>query len=192
MPSASTTLTDEAGVETVYLSRKEFAEKAGISVSEVRRRERLGEFAPAKRICGSRRVAQYTVDQVQMMKKLVVKQSKGMIVKYDSDDSYRVCHLIAQGKSVSEVLLETKLHPHAVKAILSDYSEISGSLFLNNKQVERINALPLDGNFPVKSGEDVVLLLEGAAKEDCERCGRRAKRYCKTCTPLVARSIDSF
>jgi hypothetical protein len=184
------------------MDRKEFARRVGLTVQGVRYREKVGLLKPAKKGTGlyaGRRgtfadKAFYTQEQVERERRRQREDKKGRPAKsvpvYATSHECRVVfEALARGMTVRDIVREYGIHYEAVMLLADKYSIADGGIFLRPEEVDAINKLPLDGCFPVKTGADIVALLEEASREKCEECVKRPRRYCRTCVTRVANKL---
>ena len=106
---------------------------------------------------------------------------------YSAEDGVRVFELLHAGKSLEQIILQTRIHPLIVKAIRADYDDITGSVHLPRDIVDRLNdfgrAGRLPGAFPVRSSEDVITVVELCAVDrTCSTCEiNAAVSSCEDC-----------
>lgn len=103
---------------------------------------------------------------------------------YGDADAHRVISRLAEGATLEEIHLETKIHPQKLLLIAKDRAELARSLVLTRKAIDEIETLPIAGAiFPLRSGDDVVAILRLALKEHlCASCKRaRRSTQCAAC-----------
>lgn len=106
---------------------------------------------------------------------------------YSAEDGVRVFELLSAGKTLAAIILETRIHPMLVKAIRIDYDDITGSIHLSKDMVDQLNdfgrAGRLPGSFPVRSGDDVLKVIEFCAVDrTCSICEQNAAlTACEDC-----------
>lgn len=185
-------------VKKRLLNRAEFAKEVGISVSEVRRRERQGYLSPVAR--GRRRAALYSSGQVKFFKDVLTGKvhddSKLQLVKqlqsitYTAEEGTEVFELLRDGLTFDKIVLKTRIHPRSVQAIVHDYAAMVGGLVLSGNAISSINSLPLDANFPIEDEDQILKLLQAASTDGCSRCNKRPKNICLHCAPDVVDALD--
>lgn len=175
-----------------FLTRSEFAARAGISVSELRRQEALGNIVPARR--NRQNQPFYKNSQLQeFLKSRGVKTSPLLgdkVVPYTSEEASVVFRELEKGQDTIAIVETMKIHPRAVRAIAADYAELKGAIILNPHTIAKINILPLDGNFPLQTEEDVYDVLLTCSREKCVLCKKKPKSTCKQCAIVMARRLE--
>jgi hypothetical protein len=96
----------------------------------------------------------------------------GHALPYSAADGVRVFELLEQGRTIKEIILETRIHPLVVKRIGGDYDDISGTISLPKTVVDKINALDqLPGSFPLRDADGVLEVIELCAQgRACRKC----------------------
>lgn len=106
---------------------------------------------------------------------------------YLAEQGVIVFRMIADGKNMRDIVLDTGFHPALVKAIHADYEDCEGGVFVPAALVREINKLDgkLDGRFPIEDAQGIFHLISRAADSiACIACrGRRggAAVLCKAC-----------
>ena len=106
---------------------------------------------------------------------------------YSAEDGVRVFELLRDGKTLEDIILETRIHPMLVKAIRVDYDDITGSIHLTKDIVQRMNALGNDGKlpgaFPLRDANDVFAIVELCSTDrTCSTCEKNAAlTSCEDC-----------
>lgn len=178
-----------------YMTRTEFAARAGLSVKEVKRQEALGHLMPAKR--NSTNQPFYKKSQLDLF--LQHRRERGGMLSdgfhaapYTAEEAAKVFTELDKGKSEVQIVEQLKVHPRAVRAIAADYLEMKGAIVLTAATLKQVNMLPLDGNFPLATEQDVYEVLVNASKELCTACGKKPKRFCQQCAIALARKLDDL
>ena len=125
----------------------------------------------------AKRIAAYAVDYRKMY-------------KYNSEDSKKVFAMLKADKPLEDIVIELCLHPGIVRAITEEYKEITGAVLVSGKVMAEINELPLDGNFPLTTGEEILDILQTCAQAVCEACKTRPGVICKRCVSAVAVAME--
>lgn len=179
------------------LTREEVAVALGVSVYEVRRKERAGILVPSKRV--ARGQCMFKADDVSFLKKekdkvALARKSQRVYspTLYSAEEGKVVFSMLAEQKGLSQIVLETGIHPWKVKVIAEIYQDLTGCMIVTKKSMDTINSLTgLDGNFPITREEELVEVLLACDAKGCSVCGKRAKSICKACSPMVAKKILS-
>ena len=95
---------------------------------------------------------------------------------YDAATAKIVMTEFNNGKNPADVVVEHGVHPLQVRAIHQVWAELRGLITLTSEQVDRINALKLDGEFPVETGEQLVKNLEEMERKESPVCVQQACR----------------
>lgn len=176
--------------EPQLLTRVEVAHKIGISVGHLRRLEKKGLLVPTR---GYRNKAFYTLEQVQLMGDkfpIRFRSKSDCRAVYTKDDAMKVFSLLEEGIPHQQIMLRTNLHPRSLFAAISDYMALSGAKLFSGSIMSQINSLPLDANFPIETGVEVLAILTAYAKDRCSGCGKRPKHICKQCAKSMAEDSD--
>ena len=169
-----------------FITRAELAGRLGVTVYEIRRREASGRIHPAKRVG---KTPLYTDNQaIEMQANKEFARSSYII--YSSEDAKRVFDMLYENKDQVSILRETSLHPLVVQAIAAAYAERGGALIVRKTVMVKINALVLDGNFPITNDDDLFDVLKACAEPKCTNCGKRPRVVCKHCVAALARKLD--
>lgn len=114
--------------------------------------------------------------------------------EYTNEDAVQVFERLERGLTLAQIVLETRIHPVTVKAVYDKYVELAGIIMLSRMDLEKINKLKnLPGTFPVRSGEDIVAILQYVAKDRlCAKCRQTdAAEQCEACIEgKVIRKIE--
>jgi hypothetical protein len=97
---------------------------------------------------------------------------EGRSFPYSAEDGVRVFGLLDQGRAITEVIRETKIHPLIVKRIFADFEDIDGSILLPKTVVDKINAMtPLADGSSLRDAGGVLELIELLGKgRVCKQC----------------------
>lgn len=169
----------------ILISRAELAQRLGVTEEAVRRRERIGQIRAVKRTKTNQPL--YSQSIVAPLQGRTPAFSK---VEYDTEAATAVFVLLAEGKALCDIVVELKLHPNVVRSIAYDYADMEGGLVVTGAVMRVINALDLDGNFPLSEDKDLLDVLQNCVLKDCSHCGKRPKSVCKQCVPVLARKIE--
>lgn len=176
------------------INRAQLAELLGISVSEVIRKERCGYFEPDFR--GKQGKALYSPGLVEQVRELQANTKKGRpsglsVGKqkenspnplFTPEECVRVFEELERGTSLVDCVKRLKILPEAVKAIAKDYLSMAGGMILPGNVVEELNALPMEGSFPL-TPNSLLDAVKRALESDspCSSCGKGARAYCRRC-----------
>jgi len=184
-----------------FLTRGEVAKRLGVTVSEVRRREALGKIKPTGR--SPHGWVLYSEQDLigqplgKDVKKRVVRGTEKaprpvLNAKFTSEEALQVYRLLRHGKNLIDAVMDTGLHPEVVESIAESYSKMSGGIFLTKAQMEQIEAMPLEGTFPLQGGDELVQVIRDACSETCKACAKRARAYCKVCLQQFRNAGDGL
>lgn len=111
---------------------------------------------------------------------------------YSRQEAVVVFALIRAGKNLVDIVLETGHHPAAIMSIARDFVALENAIFLDARTMALINALPLEGEMPLRKADDVLRALRVAASDQQCRtpaCGRPRGVHCAGC--LQARIVTA-
>jgi hypothetical protein len=175
------------------VTREELARRLGISVTEIRRREARGQI---KRAESSLKKALFKASLVVDLAPFVGKGKMQAIAeskidyrkmfRYNAEEASKVFQMLKEQKPLEEIVIDLCLHPGTVRAITEEFRDITGAVVVLGRVMEQINDLPLDGNFPLVTGEEILEILTACAASTCEHCHKRPKAICKKCVMAVA------
>lgn len=114
---------------------------------------------------------------------------------YTAEEGVRVFKMIAAGKSLRDIVIETEYHAVTVKAINADYEECEGGVFIPAKMVERLNGLEgkLDGRFPLTDAHAIYDLIHRAARGlQCISCNGQRQKPASLCRPCARDGAAGF
>jgi len=129
----------------------------------------------------------YTEDELKRVHRILTERLRRSDIDsatFTAEEASSVFDLLEKGRSFSEIVRVTKLHPYTVQAIQRELVRGSGGLMLSRAHLERINRLPLeDVTLPILAGDDIVRALEAAyAEKKCSACRRRPRSTrCSVC-----------
>jgi hypothetical protein len=174
-------LTDEECKKRGLLTREEFAGEVGVSVDEIRRRERRGELAPSARGRWSR--AFYHPDQVVQQKLRVDMRGPAFLKRgnYTNVEAQQGFRALAAGKGLRELVVDEGIHPIAAREIIQEYHYAETALLIPGNVMELINKLPLTGTLPVTNAQQLYEALKDATDDRCRDCGHGQRAVCKRC-----------
>ncbi len=181
-----------------FVTREQLAERLGVTVSEIRRRESMGRLKPDKRGKGGQTLYRETVVQ-RMLTPIRPKTVKGAmeeasyrkIYTYYAADAERVFPMLRDKVPLADIVIATKLHPGVVQAILEEYVIMTGSMLISGPVMAEINNLPMDGNFPLANDEELLELLKSCGMSLCTMCKRKPQSICKGCAVVLADEEDA-
>lgn len=175
------------------MTREQAAIALGLSVREVARKQAIGQLRIAKR--GPKGIVLYNSDDIERMRlnknEAIANGATAMapMAAFSTEDADAVFAELEKGASALECVSRCKVHPAKVRAILREYEELTGTLVIGAAVMAKINALPLDGVFPITKGEDLLALLTKPVP--CSICHKRPQRMCAGCAiPYVRKKLE--
>jgi hypothetical protein len=196
----ATMLRTDMSVEPT-LTRKEFAAIVGLSERELIRKAAKGVLEPLKR--GKNNQPFYSEAQAHAFQqqraernRILNKPLPGIaknhrpMTAYTPEEGRAVFALLRKGTSLDLVVEETGMHPLVIRTIAEDFADMTNSVILRPGDLEIINALSLDGTFPIKDSAGVLELLKNCEQEKCIRCKKKPRHVCRSCTVHVVREAQ--
>lgn len=176
-----------------FLTRQDILERTGITNKELNSliaRRKVEATARSKR-----NWALFPESVVaKILRVLSVKMTrKRQQPVYGAAHAVQVFKMLEAKVPTAKILLKTKLHPEALRAIEREYHQMNESLVLTKEVLNAIYKLPIEGAyFPFENGSDLLDLLERIAKgQHCVRCGKQREGVCAPCHRAeVAREIE--
>lgn len=173
------------------LTKRSLAHHLSVSVQEINRRMRLGNLKAYKTQKG---VAFFHPDQVEEQrsyargKNKVVTSEVKTVVEYTGEEAAVVFRELQAGSSLTNIVVEKMIHPAVVRAASEAFSQLQGCLFLGEDTLRAIEKLPLDGEFPIQTGSQLVEILKEAFREKaCIKCQKKTRKVCLGCAQGLAR-----
>jgi hypothetical protein len=170
------------------LTRSETASRLGVSVSEVRRREDIGEFRTLTR--NGKGWVLIDEAEVDALRSQMTADDPPLTRKsnetYTPRDAAKVFDALDAGKTLIQCVKECMVMPTTVEELAIVYSRLNGTMLLPKAALDTINALPLEGAFPLRDADSLVAVLQTAAADSCKSCNIRTKAYCKACAIKLA------
>lgn len=186
--------------ERANLSRPEFAQRVGLSVSEIRRKESLGLLTPARRaryntayygekevalVLEMRRADARAKNRRQLNKTAYALPDalpeKGGLAEYNKEDACAVFAMLQAGERLDKIVTALSLHPQIVRVAAADFAVMSNSFVIRGHVMEQINKLPLDGVFPIESDEELLEILKTVSYGTCTLCKSKPRSICRHC-----------
>lgn len=171
--------------ETGMLTRAQMAARCGVTVAEIKRRERVGLTVPAT--CNEKGWHLYSAEQVEQVRNCTTLSSKQKRLAehesatYSGEEAAAVFVEIDSGRSLAECVKKLSLHPRVVERIAGARSQLESGVFISGETMAVINELPLDGTFPIKTSGELLDVLRACSSSRCKRCVKRAPVLCKSC-----------
>lgn len=157
------------------ITREEASKRLAISVSEFRRRQRLGEMKSAKK--GPKGELLFRATDIEALNDRRLRQK----AEYTLEQASQVFEMLKEGATPVDCVIKLKVAPEAVEALMHNYASLNSALYIPAEQLRTINAMDLDGPFPLKTADDLVEALQGISEPKCAECSKRKSVFCKTC-----------
>jgi hypothetical protein len=171
------------------IKRQEVADILGVTVSEVRRRERIGTLRPKRR--DSRGVWLFDRGEVEEQRKPkgASRLTRKSADPFTPEEAKAVFDALDAGKTLVQCVCECLILPTTVELIATAYARLSGGMYVRKEAMDAINVMPLEGTFPLKADTDLVAVLKTASADTCKKCNTRARVYCKPCAFKAAERV---
>lgn len=114
--------------------------------------------------------------------------SQTSVAYFEADVAARVFKELDLKKHPADIVQELVIHPDIVKSIFLAWKDLRGGLYIPQAIMDKINKLPLEGSFPVRTPEQLLQNLEESAAATLPQCGKCKKNYrelCRTCAELL-------
>ena len=109
-------------------------------------------------------------------------------VQYNGEDAAVVFSCLDENMTLPHIVVHHKIHPDAVMAAARAYQRMQGGLMLSGSFVSRLEKLPLDGEFPVQTENQLLEMLQSALTDTaCSECQKRTRKVCLACARSLAR-----
>lgn len=174
-----------------FYTRQMVAEKLEISVSEVRRRERMGILKPSgKNEHGWQLFSEADVENASMTRAENARARVGdyFLPHFTAEEASTVYTLLDEGKRLVDIVKSTCLHPTVIEDIFESYKRLNGGLFITPDTLGKMNQLPLEGNFPIETEGQLLTIMMTAAEDCvCTECKKKPRTLCKGCGVSMGR-----
>jgi hypothetical protein len=102
---------------------------------------------------------------------------------YEAEESALVVPLLREGMNLGEIVFQLpQVHPNAVEAVARDYARLSGAVVVSSALVEALNKLPLQGDLPFSTGEELFYVVRATLNSQaCRTCRRAPGSICRSC-----------
>ena len=154
--------------DTVSLTRGAVAEELGVHKTTVRRWEERGVLQP---VVGPDGVHRFDREQLAHVRQVIDVRTRTVPPKsddYDGETAASVFELFKKGVEAVEVVMRTRLHPSAVRALQDEWMRMRGGYVIDAVQAGEISVLR--GRAIVHPEELLASLRERAPMH--QRCGR--------------------
>jgi hypothetical protein len=176
---------DRDGGEPGMLTRAQVATRLGISLAEVKRRERVGLIEPAA--VNAKGWHLYASTQLDYIRNCTANASQRRrlgerdAIAYSGEEAAQVFAALDSGLALKECVKRFAIHPSIIEAIAAAWARLDEGLFVSGEVMSELNRLPLNGTFPVTGDRELLNILKDAATELCVQCGSRARQVCAQC-----------
>jgi DNA-binding transcriptional MerR regulator len=167
------------------ITREEAALRLGFGVSEIRRRERLGQIKYVKK--GAHNTYLYNAEEIRALGEAIANQKGG----YTIEDARAVFKLLQEGKTLIECVTEGNVHPDAVENLAHQYATLAKCVFLSTTTLKKINAMAIDGPLPVTNETEMVEFFAFLETQMCLECAKKPRAYCKACVHNTIRAAKA-
>jgi len=157
------------------ITREEAAKRLAISVSEFRRRQRLGELKAVRK--GPKGELLFRVTDIDAINDRRLRQR----AEFTLDQAAQVFAKLREGATPIDCVIDLKVAPEAVEALMHNFAALNSALYIPAEQLRIINAMDLDGPFPLKTADDLIEVLRGVSAPKCVECEKRPSHFCKHC-----------
>lgn len=173
-----------------YITGVELRDRVGISRHQFEKLVKRGIILSTAR--NDKNHALYHVDEVEKVKETlgnrlgVLSRRIGLLgedkMEYTSHEGLVAMKLFREGKRMDDVFFETAYHPTVLDVIKKDYDAICNALTLPQHILEKIYELPIDGDVPFTTPDDLYQAFKRALQpQRCARCRRRSPAMCMSC-----------
>lgn len=176
-------------IDVSYLTRGQLAQRLGVSVQEIQRRLRVGSLKPhlhrgKEPIFHSGQLE----EQRMLSRRRTAEPGKEAVIDFTGRDAATVFKALREGKALDAIVIEHAVHPHIVKAAAEAYAGLRDSLFVGPEIVRELEKLPLDGEFPIRTGNQLLDMVRDALTEAaCVECQKKTRKVCLACSRSLAR-----
>ena len=155
-----------------WITQKQIREKLGISANDFKRLAQVGVIkASTKRnntghYLYSRKDFEKLKEKIKSVNWHFSKDSKieqrlppsyasDKVVAYTAEEGKKIVTLLRENRKLDEIFIETGIHPAIIMTVVRDFATLCKGLFLTPAIVDKINELPLEGNFPIDNDKDL-------------------------------------
>lgn len=175
-------------------TRKEAADYCKVTVQEFRRRENCGYIVSCGD--GARGLRLYKQSSIEEM----LSGKTGWIGRRGQAAARTITASVQVVKSVFaelqggatllDIVMKLDVMPDQAVLIAEAYAKVTNTLFVSHEIMERINRLPLEGDFPLKSDAELFDVLRKTTEDACRRCSKNARLFCKKCASAWRRDVQ--
>lgn len=144
-----------------------------------KRSTRVVESAPIAQIAGERK------PQVSEKTTPLADIPQSPELTYSGEEASRIFKALEEGISPVQIVIQEAVHPSKVNRAEFDWRVMKGHLWLSSEALRFIEALPLQGERPIRDEAQLVRMLEMNVKPiepaKCGRCMGRPARICADC-----------
>lgn len=107
-------------------------------------------------------------------------------VDYRSAEYVDITTRFKAGETAEQIMGNTSHHPAIVNAVLRDYERNTGTFSMTVDSLQRIQALPIEGDFPIRDAWHLAEIIERLCwelerRKQCFECGKREACVCLRC-----------
>lgn len=190
--------TEEALKDEGYVTMRELASVTGLARTYLIAMEKEGVFRPALLGIGATlyfkkdetvaRLEEQKILRPSALRKNGAANGTGSYVAFTGEQAAKVFEALEEGLTEIQVVMKKGIHPKVVSEAAIEYHRLKQEIIVTRDRLKIINALPLDGNFPITTADELVDLLRGCAVEtSCEQCRKRPRVICEPCSLKVAK-----
>ena len=172
------------------MSRAGLAKAMGVSLQEVQRRMRVGTLVAHTHRGGEPLFTYNQLEEQRMLSRKKVSQANPgtVTIEYTGDDASVVFKALREGKTLDDIVVDHSVHPLVVKAAAEAFAQLRGGFFVSSESSRDLEKLPIDGEFPVQTGTQLVEMLRGALTDvACSECQKKTRKVCLACARNLAR-----
>lgn len=178
-----------------YVTKEEAQDLLGITAGDLKRRIQVGDLRTSEQYDPKLGrtvvlVSQEDIDFCLMHAKKTAEAapSPSLADRYTPDDASKMFAALKANKSVEDCVIELKIHPRAAMAIKRAWDDVRGQVTFTREQLDKIEKLGLDGEFPIEAPEQLMSVLESAAAEKaCVTCKAKPGVMCRGCAKKEVR-----
>jgi hypothetical protein len=189
-----------------FYTRVQFAKLVGVSPWTLRHYQLEGYFcAFAQGKQGRGYASLYHESQINEFRHLPPRTEPHAITHksmYTAQQAQSCFQYFDEGKSARYCVTKLGIHPNIVQAIMAEYAALDQGVLIPAALVKRINACSaLEGELPVRTGLDVVELIELACQNQekleeavsqtttCPSCKSAPAVFCRGCVSKTTQAV---
>lgn len=170
-----------------FYNKEQIAERLGVTIHEVRRRQRAGTLPPPLKKGENKELlwSRTEIDSIALRRE----RNRNAAV-YTPEQAALVFEAFEKGHNDIHCVVDLKVPPAAVKALKADYADLKGCLFVTSEVLKQINDMELDGPFPLVDQDDLLIFVQQKAAEKCGECHKRHPTFCKACVQTALKKVS--